>query len=162
MYRLIFAVILVIFLAACEGIMPAVNDPGAAYEQQLRKLVGTDQAFSYDCETKGYKTAFLQYADAAAVLLRPGMLPLEDDAVVRFITSQEDTSFTMSWKVKGADLSRSGDLGYTYGVYTVKAGRQTLEGTYVSIWKKQADGTWKFVLDSGNDGIGTPTTNNNP
>lgn len=134
----------------------------ARYEKQLRELIGTDQAFSYDCETKGYKQAFLQYADEAAVLLRPGMLPLEEDAVIRFITAQEDTSFTMSWQVKGADVARSGDLGYTYGVYTIKAGTQTLEGTYVSIWKKQADGTWKFVLDSGNDGIGNTINPNNP
>jgi ketosteroid isomerase-like protein len=26
-------------------------------------------------------------------------------------------------------------------------------GTYVSIWKKQPDGKWKFILDSGNEGI---------
>lgn len=143
-------------IASCDAV-PADGDTSRTdYEKQLSELVGTDQAYAYDCETKGYKQAFLAYADDAAVLLRPGMLPLEDDAVVRFITAQEDTSFTMTWQVKGADLSRSADLGYTYGVYTVKAGKKTLEGTYVSIWKKQADGTWKFVLDSGNDGIGKP------
>jgi ketosteroid isomerase-like protein len=27
-------------------------------------------------------------------------------------------------------------------------------GTYISIWKKQSDGNWKFVLDSGNEGVG--------
>ena len=27
-------------------------------------------------------------------------------------------------------------------------------GTYVTIWKKDADGTWKWVLDSGNEGLG--------
>jgi ketosteroid isomerase-like protein len=30
----------------------------------------------------------------------------------------------------------------------------TIFGTYTSIWKKQSDGTWKFVLDTGNEGVG--------
>ena len=30
----------------------------------------------------------------------------------------------------------------------------TREGTYVTIWKKDADGNWKFVLDTGNQGLG--------
>lgn len=143
-------------MASCDAVPTDGDTSQKDDEKQLSELVGTDQAYAYECETKGYKAAFLAYADDAAVLLRPGMLPLEDDAVVRFITAQEDTSFIMTWQVKGAQLSRSADLGYTYGVYTVQAGKQTLKGTYVLIWKKQADGTWKFVLDSGNDGIGKP------
>jgi ketosteroid isomerase-like protein len=27
-------------------------------------------------------------------------------------------------------------------------------GTYTSIWKKEKNGKWKFVLDTGNEGIG--------
>jgi ketosteroid isomerase-like protein len=29
-----------------------------------------------------------------------------------------------------------------------------LKGTYISVWKKDAAGNWKYVLDSGNKGIG--------
>ena len=62
----------------------------------------------------------------------------------------------MQWKPKGGTIAQSGELGYTYGLYVLKpAGKDTtLYGTYVSIWKKQTDGSWKFVLDSGNEGIG--------
>jgi ketosteroid isomerase-like protein len=48
----------------------------------------------------------------------------------------------------------SGDLGYTYELFTVTAKDTTMQGTYVSIWKKQKDGNWKFVLDTGNPGGG--------
>jgi len=44
-------------------------------------------------------------------------------------------------------------LGFTYGVYTLSIKDSVYKGTYVSIWKKQNDGSWKFVLDSGNEGI---------
>ncbi|MDQ5857082.1 MAG: DUF4440 domain-containing protein, partial [Acidobacteriota bacterium] len=55
-------------------------------------------------------------------------------------------------------VSASGDLGYSIGTYERMskdpAGRPTsATGTYVSIWRKQADGRWRAVLD-----IGTPGT----
>jgi ketosteroid isomerase-like protein len=49
-----------------------------------------------------------------------------------------------------ADISRSGDLGYTYGMYDLKAsgGDQKLEhGNYVRVWKRQTNGRWKVVID---------------
>lgn len=32
-------------------------------------------------------------------------------------------------------------------------GNQENKGTYVSVWKKDNKGEWKFVLDSGNEGL---------
>jgi ketosteroid isomerase-like protein len=50
-------------------------------------------------------------------------------------------------------------MGYTYGIYTVEMDSPegtvvTKEGTYATIWKKDKDGNWKFVLDTGNQGLG--------
>jgi hypothetical protein len=45
-------------------------------------------------------------------------------------------------------------MGYTYGIYTLIVNDSAYKGTYVTIWQKQADGTWKFVLDTGNEGVG--------
>jgi ketosteroid isomerase-like protein len=52
-------------------------------------------------------------------------------------------------------MAASGDLGYTYGNYQLKAKDKdgkvvTRYGKYASIWKKQKDGSWKVVLDMGN------------
>jgi len=63
--------------------------------------------------------------------------------------------FSLRWQPLGADVSRGGDLGYTYGTYVAKGpGPQgnvvERHGKYVSIWKKQADGSWKVVVDIGN------------
>ena len=62
--------------------------------------------------------------------------------------------WSLTWKPTFAEMSRSGDLGYTTGTYESRGkdaqGQPTLRtGRYVSIWKKQADGTWKVVLDTG-------------
>lgn len=46
-------------------------------------------------------------------------------------------------------------LGYTYGIYTLKTPDREMmrKGTYVSVWIKE-EGVWRFVLDSGNEGVG--------
>ena len=66
-----------------------------------------------------------------------------------------DPEFSLRWKPLGADVSRAGDLGYTYGTYVARGpgpqgGAVERHGKYVSIWKKQADGSWKIVADIGN------------
>jgi len=70
--------------------------------------------------------------------------------------------FSLRWKPLGAEVSRGGDLGYTYGTYVAKGPGPQGEpaerhGKYVSIWKKQADGSWKVVVDIGNASPPPPT-----
>jgi ketosteroid isomerase-like protein len=61
--------------------------------------------------------------------------------------------FTLSWTPTAAEVSSGGDLGYTVGTYEmnmeVDGNPVTVNGHYVTIWKKQEDGTWKVVLDGG-------------
>ena len=63
--------------------------------------------------------------------------------------------FSLAWKPLKAEMARSGDLGYTFGTYERKyrnaAGETVAEtGKYMTIWKKQADGSWKAAVDMGN------------
>ncbi|MCK4822426.1 hypothetical protein KA005_42070 [bacterium] len=55
-----------------------------------------------------------------------------------------------------ADVSESTDIGYTHGKYELKTtdstgAKNTTYGYYITVWKKQADGSWKFVFDTGNE-----------
>ena len=120
------------------------------------KMMDADRAFSRLSEAKGMKTAFLDYIDSNGVLLRANHLPLLGADAIDFLIQQNDSSFTLKWEPKNGMVAASGDLGYTYGLYILKpTTKDTLiYGNYVSIWKKQSDGKWKFVLDSGNEGIG--------
>lgn len=120
--------------------------------KQLNQMLETDKAFSAASEKNGMNKAFLEYAADDAVLLRPGYLPIVEADVIKYLSAQEDTSFKMTWEPQGADIAASADLGYTYGVYKVITADTTLMGTYLNVWKKQPDGTWKFVIDTGNAG----------
>jgi len=57
------------------------------------------------------------------------------------------------WKPEFVELSKSGDLGYTYVEYVFlkkDSSGNTIEskGIFHTVWKKQSDGKWKFVWDS--------------
>jgi ketosteroid isomerase-like protein len=66
-----------------------------------------------------------------------------------------DPSFSISWKTLRAEVSKSGELGYTSGTYEASYkgpdGKPVAEkGKYLCTWKLQADGTWKAVHDMWN------------
>ncbi len=155
MKKLSFALVLVIVFVSCRWEYNKTDKQGqeVATEQQLQEIVDTDKAFSAASEKEGMKKAFLEYIADDAVLLRPGFLPIIEGDVIKFLNAQEDTSFTMTWEPKGGDIASSGDMGFTYGVYKVATADTTLKGTYLNVWRKQADGKWKFVIDTGNPGI---------
>jgi ketosteroid isomerase-like protein len=53
----------------------------------------------------------------------------------------------MSIQTSGGDMSRSGDLAYSYGSYSIKRGEETERGNLVQIWQTDAAGAWRLVLD---------------
>jgi ketosteroid isomerase-like protein len=146
-----FAVVFLVMLAACST---KKVPPKTTVDEKIA-LIKTDKSFSDMSVEEGMKAAFIEYIDSNGVLLKPNHLPIVGANAIDFLIAQEDTGFTLNWQPQNAFVSASGDLGYTYGVYALhpKNMDTVLYGTYVSIWKKQADGSWKFVLDTGNQGI---------
>jgi ketosteroid isomerase-like protein len=60
--------------------------------------------------------------------------------------------FRLTWEPVKVEVSISGDLGYTFGnweLYDYQRGKIRY-GNYITIWRKQKDGTWRWVLDGGN------------
>lgn len=69
--------------------------------------------------------------------------------------------FQLTWTATRAEVSRAGDLGYTVGNYTLTtsnaAGNPASErGKYLTVWKKQGDGSWKVFDDSGSPDAPAP------
>ena len=118
-----------------------------------REIMNADIAFSDMCRQIGMKKAFLQYIDNEGVLLRPDHLPIIGADAIDYISVLSDTAYKLSWKPMRAEIAKSGELGYTYGVYQLELNDSILKGTYVNIWKKENDGEWKFVVNSNNPGV---------
>lgn len=123
-------------------------------------LLQSDKAFSDLSMQKGMKAAFLEVLDSNAVLIRSNYLPIVGANAIDYLLQQNDTSYSINWQPQQAVVSQSADMGYTFGVYAVRPKYQdtVLYGTYVNIWKKDADGNWKIVLDTGNEGIDSSNT----
>ncbi|NMC41411.1 MAG: nuclear transport factor 2 family protein [Bacteroidales bacterium] len=107
-------------------------------------------------EREGMQRAFLDFAADSAVILRDNCFPqVGINAMKEYFAVRSDTSYTLIWEPLYEKISADGTLGYTYGHYTLtlKANGEKSRGTYLTVWEKQKDGRWKYVLDSGNQGL---------
>jgi len=123
-------------------------------EQWKTEIRQTEQAFAEMAQKEGIPKAFLIYAAEDAVLLRNNQLIKGKQALKAFYSQQTTPSekVSLTWKPDFVDVSKSGDLGYTYGTYqytvTDSLGNtKTSEGIFHTVWKRQEDGSWRFVWD---------------
>src|SRR5205809_604652 len=80
----------------------------------------------------------------AARFHRPELMPVVGaDAIVAWLSGQAGYAAGES---RFAEVSKAGDLGYTYGTYALK-GDQASRGFYVRVWTRGRDGVWRVVLD---------------
>jgi ketosteroid isomerase-like protein len=150
--------LILIIIAGISGafIQCSTPDTGKGKEE----ILNTDKAFSELSKAKGMKHAFLEFAADEVVILRKNSFPqVGENAMAERFRSFSDTGFVLTWEPQFAAVAASGDLGYSFGIYTSTSkdslGSPVVEkGTYVSVWKKNDEGKWKFVLDTGNEGLG--------
>lgn len=124
--------------------------------QKAGQLMQADRDFSALSVKEGMYKAFLEYVADSGVMLRDNSFPLAGrQAIADLFAGRSDTSFTLTWDPVYEKIALSGELGYTYGYFTrrVKATGEENRGTYLTIWQKQNDGKWKFVMDTGTDGL---------
>ena len=150
-FRPLCAVPLLVLAMAAGGCMTRSPETPDA-----RVLLEADRNFSAMSEREGSVRAFLEYMAEEGKVLPRQAPPEGRDLFSRLIgTDDEDTSTVLTWEPLHADIAASGDLGYTWGRYTQAAVGENgvpkrSQGYYVTVWKKQADGSWKFVFDTGN------------
>jgi ketosteroid isomerase-like protein len=124
-------------------------------EEIKKELINVDLEFSKLSIEKGKNYAFSYYIHNDGVLLRPDGMPLQGKAALDSLQlNRADTAYTLKWKPMYANASQSGELGYTYGVWLLTTADTSMMGTYATVWKKDEQAKWKFILDMGNDGLG--------
>ena len=153
--RFLFVVFIIIPAISCN--MKDNNDH--------QKLLHTDIEFSNRSIEVGNHQAFLEYASPDVVLLKPNSFPIVGKPAMKELYSElSDSGYRLTWKPSYGRVSKSGDLGYTFGTYLLKITQgeqkgQVSRGTYCTIWEKNAKGEWRFVLDTGNPGLGETKEN---
>jgi ketosteroid isomerase-like protein len=110
-------------------------------------LLNADREFSRASENTGATNSYLSYATDDVRVYREGKFPFIGKQAMRAALSEQ--AGLLKWQPAKSDVSRSGDLGYTYGIAEFKAqgAAKTEYFNYLRIWKRQARGRWQVVLD---------------
>jgi ketosteroid isomerase-like protein len=143
-----FAVVL--FLSASLLVVASHAKEKAVKGSDLLIKLETD--FARAVAEHGHAAFVSYFAEDGVELENGGGISTKDD--MRKAASWPP-EMSLTWTPVKADMAASGDLGYTYGNYILKAKDKdgklvTHYGKYTSIWKKQRDGSWKVVVDMGN------------
>lgn len=116
----------------------------------LAPVVGAEHAFAQLSIDQGMKPAFLAYAAPEGVIVnRRGPV----NAIETWRQRNPAPAGLLTWWPTYADVSRAGDMGWTTGPYEFRE-KTTQEkpddtGHFFTVWRRQPDGSWKWVLDLG-------------
>jgi ketosteroid isomerase-like protein len=122
----------------------------------------TDKAFSAAATSKDIEGALAFYAKDAVVMPPNEPMAMSPEAIRKSFTAfMSAPGLSMSWEPTKAGVGHSGDLGYTLGTYQLSMtgpdGRPISDsGKYLTIWRKQGDGTWKVEADMFNTDTALP------
>ena len=125
--------------------------------KEQNALFELDKKFSEESKQAGLANAYLNYADSNAVWLIPNSLPVKGIIALKDRLSNIDSNLGIyTWRPLSAEVSLSGDIGYTYGNFQYLSSTNDSIfsiGTYVTIWKRKKKQDWKWVLTSANNGL---------
>src|SRR5215216_524949 len=118
----------------------------------LQEMVKTEQAFSKMAEEKNVRDAFMAFIADDGLLFRPGAVNGKKWMLENPLPPSDKRPL-LAWQPSYAGMATSGDMGFTTGPWEfkndIKDEKPSAYGHFVTVWKKQADGSWKFVVDLG-------------
>lgn len=111
----------------------------------VKEIVASEHAFAQRCKEKGLREAFVAFAAPGAVFFRPQ--PVD---VRKWYADRPDSPAELTWEPTYAEISGTSDMGFSTGPWQLRtpSGKEA-QGHYVTIWERQADGAWRWVIDIG-------------
>lgn len=123
-------------------------------EKVRSEVAGMEDAFCAMAQEKGILAAFEHFAAPDVAFIDTDPRQYRGIAAVRARLGPDQPGATLKWSATFTDVSEDGTLGYNYGRYesrrTSPDGKESVHtGWFLTIWKRQPDGTWKYVMDTG-------------
>ncbi len=139
---------------APDQITPPARPLPKPLEEARANVRAADSAFADLAYRMGTGFAFASTITADGVVFGEPQLVVGPDAVRAYYASRQSTS-SLAWHPVFAGVAESKDLGFTVGEYIAtglgpSGAAVQRTGKYLTIWKRQRDGAWKFVIDGGN------------
>ena len=118
------------------------------YENHLQELIDTEHAFAALSDSTGLRDAFTTYLADNAIVFRPK--PVRGKPIYQ---QAPNIPHMLVWYPVWADISFSGDLGYTTGPYEYREDGilepASSYGQFITIWKRQKNSLLRVVFDAG-------------
>lgn len=119
-----------------------------------KELAAMEDKFSAMAQEKGILAAFEHFAAPDVAFIDTDPRKYRGLEAVRKRMGDVPPGTKLTWSAMFTDVSDDGTLGYNYGRYELRApgpdGQEVVRGGFfLSIWKRQPDGSWKYVMDTG-------------
>lgn len=143
----IYLVLLLVLFFDCKG--PGSEGNVEAWKEEI---VAVEKAFNDMAQQEGLVKAFEFYAAADGAIRRGKKVITGKGNIGEWYRNDVKPNETLTWEPTFIDVSKSGDMAYTYGDYTFtypdKSGEMKQNtGIFHTVWKRQTNGDWKFVWD---------------
>ena len=134
-------------------VLTACSDPAAMQAAEAQRLLQADRTFAASSLDQGTAAAFFANMSEDALQLPANAAPVQGRKRIRDRLGNLGAQ-ALDWTPQQAEVSRSLDLGWTWGewrLYRSAASKEVVaRGKYLNVWKRGADGVWKLAADIGN------------
>jgi ketosteroid isomerase-like protein len=155
-----FLSVTAVSLLLALGCAPAAGPPAQEVDLEAERasVMEADRAFFEAVSTSDspLDTLSAHMMDNANVL--PPDAPMargKEESLAVFAALQALPGYSLRWSALTGDVGSAGDLGYTIGSYHMEfqdpeGDPVEIDGKYMTVWKKQSDGSWKIAVDMFN------------
>src|ERR1035437_2984782 len=152
------AALIALSMAACKQAPPVAPD---THDADVKALTDLEAQWSKTSQPINVEKALTYYADDA-VMMTPGSDAVKGKGAIgnEMKMVPKESAITLQFQTTKADVSKSGDLGYTWGTYQLIATNSVTHkvvfqdhGSYVKVYRKQADESWKAVEDIASSAV---------
>lgn len=123
-------------------------------EKLKADVAAMEDAFCAMGKKDGLLAAFQHFAAPDVAFIDTDPRQWRGAAAVKQRMGEDRPGVSLTWSAYFTDVSDDGTLGYNYGRYELRSpgseGKERVSGGwFLSIWKRQPDGSWKYVMDTG-------------
>jgi len=128
----------------------SVSEQKTDYKLAIAKA---EKDFEKMVSEKGIAEGFYHFAAENAIIKRErDTLIIGKENIRTYYSNPRYKNAVVTWSPDFIEVSEKGDMAYTYGKYIwstkdESGNTKTSKGVFHTVWKKQADGSWKYVWD---------------
>ncbi len=138
---------------SCLLLCSCKTEQGDHRQEAEAEIRQAEKDFEKMATEKGIAEAFEYYADSNAVIKRQNDTLIHGkESIKNYYSADYFKTASVKWSPDFVESSQDGTIGYTYGNYTWQSKDSSgkvneAKGVFHTVWKKQKDGSWKYVWD---------------